>query len=205
MRSVMAVAAIMAMVSTGLADETDRVKQLEKRVAELEARLAKLEAAVGPVLAKAEAEQRVNMQRAKARQRIKQDAQHYSQAQLKEVESLYQVANRNWKTEEGKASLEKLIGQYDKANRTGCAMLYLGQLSQGDQKVLYLLRAIKDHSDCFYGNGVQVGAYARMHLAWHFQKVGEQAKATALFDEIRQMYPEAIDHKGRALVDLMPK
>ena len=67
----------------------------------------------------------------------------------------------------------------------------------------YLLKAIEGFSDCCYGDGVQVGAYARYHLARYYQRNGQEQKATELFKEISGEYPGAIDHKGRLLADVI--
>ena len=99
----------------------------------------------------------------------------------------------------------KLIKKYNKANRTGCALLYLGQMSKGEEREEYLKQAIADFSDCFYGNGVQVGAYARYYLAYHYKESGEEKKSTELFEEIGEMYPNAINHKGRLLADFLDR
>lgn len=173
--------------------------KLEKRVAVLENEVAELKAALTPVLAKAKAEQIVTQQRTQARERMRRDSEFYSRDELKEIETLYQVANKQWNTEEGKDSLKELISQYDKANRTGCALLYLGQMSKGEERESYLKQAIEDFSNCFYGDGVQVGAYARYYLAYYYKELGEEKQSTELFKEIREKYPNAINHKGKLL------
>lgn len=177
--------------------------ELEKRVAELEQEVAALKAELAPVLAEAKAKAIVAEQRSAAKQRMRKDAEIYSRDELKEIESLYQVANKQWRTEEGKESLKVLIEKYDKANRTGCALLYLGQMSKGTERENYLNQAIADFSDCFYGNGVQVGAYARYYLAYHYKEAGEKEKSDQLFAELKTRYPNAINHKGRLLSDII--
>ena len=174
------------------------MQKLEKRVAELEA-------IVAPVVAKAQAGKMVERQRTKARERMRKDSAVYTREQLREIENLYQVANRKWRSQEGKDSLKQLIKKFDKANRTGCAMLYLGQMSKGKEKQKYLQKAIDDFSDCYYGDGVQVGAYARLHLAYYYKEKGEDKKAAKLFEEIASKYPDAIGHNGRPLSDSMNK
>jgi len=177
--------------------------KLEKRVAELELEVAELKAALAPVLAEAKTKEIAAQQRAAAKKRMRKDSEVYSRDELREIESLYQVANKQWKTQEGKDSLQQLIEKYDKANRTGCALLYLGQMSNGQEREDYLKEAIEDFSDCFYGNGVQVGAYARYYLAHHYRKSGETSKAEKLFTELKEEYPDAIDHKGQLLSALI--
>jgi len=139
------------------------------------------------------------------RRRSAEDRKIYTLDQLREIEQLYQVANKQWRTPEAKESLKTLIAQYPKANRTGCALLYMGQMSSGEEKETYLKQAIKDFGDCFYGDGVQVGAYARYHLGHYYQSIGKKKEAKQLFDEIRKDYPTAVTHKGKALVESLPK
>ena len=182
----------------------DELGDLKARVAALEARLATLEEALKPVMSELSAKQSREQNQQRARQRMREDREKYSDQQLREIESLYQVANKKWRTAEAQQSLEQLIGKYDKANRTGCAILYLGQMSTGDEKLKYLKQAI-EHGDCFYGDGVQVGAYARFHLAHHYLSQGKNAEAEKLFDEIRKEFPDAVDHKGNRLENAIPK
>jgi hypothetical protein len=134
---------------------------------------------------------------------MREDSDIYSQEELREIESLYQVANKKWRSEEGKDSLKKLVSKYSAANRTGCALLYLGQMSTGDEQINYLKQAIENFSDCFYGDGVQVGAYARFVLWYRYRNDGEKEKAAGIAEEIRINYPDAIDHRGRNVVELL--
>lgn len=139
--------------------------------------------------------------RAKYNKRSAKDKAIYTPQQLHEIESLYQVANKKWRTQEAKDSLTKMLQKYDKANRTGCALLYMGQMSSGDEKAGYLLEAIKNHGDCYYGDGVNVGAYARLHLAGYYKSIGKTAAAVKLWKEILTEYRNAINHKGYLLRD----
>ena len=66
-------------------------------------------------------------------------------------------------------------------------------------------KAIEGFSDCFYGNGVQVGAYARLYLAHHYKNKGDKEKADELFAEVKEKYPDAIDHRGNFLADSIGK
>ena len=135
---------------------------------------------------------------------MRQDREKYTQQQIKEAEELYQVANKNWRSPEAKTALEQPISKFPDLDRTGCAVLYLGQTTDGPDKEQLLKDAIEKHADCFYGNGVQVGAYGRYLLGWYYKDKGEKDKAAALFDEIRKNYPTAIDHGGRSLLDQLP-
>jgi hypothetical protein len=106
----------------------------------------------------------------RVRERFEQDRQTYTPEQLKEIEALYQTANKQWQSPEAKSALKVLIEKYPKANRTGCAILYLGQMTSGQEQENYLKKAIEKYGNCFYGNGVQVGAYARLYLADYYLK-----------------------------------
>ncbi len=205
MRNIVIITLICLATNSVLADESAKTKALEKQVQQLEKRLAALEASTAPLLEKMAAEKRVNQQRLKARERMRKDSKIYTKGQQQEIEKLYQVANRKWRTDEGKESLEKLIKNFDKANRTGCALLYLGQMSQGLQRENYLQRAIADFSDCYYGDGVQVGPYARFYLAYHYKEKGMEKQAADLFKEIATKYPDAIDHKGKLLSEIIKR
>lgn len=65
----------------------------------------------------------------RARKRFEEDRNIYSVEELRDIEKLYQVANKQWNSPEAKESLKILIEKYPKANRTGCALQYLGQMS----------------------------------------------------------------------------
>lgn len=142
----------------------------------------------------------VEKNRRAARMRAAQDVQYYSGDQLSEIEALYQVANTKGKrSEEAKANMKQLLTKYDKANRTGCAALYLGQASEGDERLEYLTRAVDKFSDCFYFNGCQVGGYGRYVLALTLWDRGDKDKARALLAELKTTYKDATDHNGRPM------
>lgn len=188
--------------SISFAADDQEIQELRKQIAELKERVTQLEKLVGPATIKAQAGASVEKQRLKARERMRADNKVYSQAELGEIEALYQVANKKWQSDEGKNSLKDLIKKFDKANRTGCALLYLGQMSNGSEKEEYLTEAIADFSDCWYGDGVQVGAFARLLLANHYQNSKQPEKSRVLLEELKQGYPDAIDHQGKLLADL---
>jgi len=181
------------------------VDELNARIEGLEKRLASLEKSLLPLIEKAERESQLALQQQQARLRMRKDADNYSRNELQEIEKLYQVANKKWGTKEAQESLQKLVEKYDKANRTGCAILYLGQMSKGDDQVKHLQQAIEDFDDCFYGDGVQVGAYARFMLGHVYLKGDKLQEAEKLFDELREGYAGAIDHRGNLLLAMLPK
>jgi hypothetical protein len=137
--------------------------------------------------------------------RTAQDSGKYTPAQLNNAEQLYQVANQKWGTPEAKESLQIMVQKFPDINRTGCAVLYLAQMSQGDERAQYVQDCIDKYNDCFYGDGVQVGAYARFLLAKDYKSQGDTSKAKALFNEIKANYAGAIDHNANLLVDILPE
>jgi len=203
MKATVLTAVFILMTCSGFAQSVESLKQ---RVENLEARVAKLEAAAGGTHeAKAAKEQIVEGERVKAKARMSRDLEIYSSEDLGKIEKLYQVANKEWRSEQGKNSLKELIAKYDKANRTGCALLYLGQMSKDDEQIGYLTKAIEGFSGCYYGDGAQVGAYARMVLAYRYKQDGKADQARALFEEIKAQYPNAIDHGGNLLSEITEK
>jgi cell division protein FtsB len=184
-------------------DKDQQIAELTERVAELERRLTDLEAKALPLIEQAAAQQRRDKARAAARARMRQDRGKYSPEVLGEVEELYQTANKNWRSPGAVAALEKLVSEYPDLNRTGCATMYLGQMTQGAEKVEYLNRAMDDFADCYYGDGVNVGAYATYYLACYHWQEGNYDYAKLLIDKINNQHADAIDHRGRALTDLL--
>lgn len=177
---------------------------LEEKVAALEQRVAYLEQRLEPILKREDQQEKLQRMRDTARARMLQDRKVYSREQLQAIESLYQQANRDLAAPEAETLLAQLISEYPKANRSGCAMLYLGQKNEGDQQIEYLQRCIDEFSDCFYGDGVQVGAYARYILAMRYRADGETAKAQELLQELAAQYPDAVTHSGASLLENIP-
>ncbi|HEY4309776.1 MAG TPA: hypothetical protein VGN12_10030 [Pirellulales bacterium] len=178
-----------------------QIEALKKRVDDLEARLARLEGDSGSTNGTIDNEKAREAQQLEARARMKKDIEKHSQEELFAAEQLYQVANKNWRSPEAKACLEQMVEKYPDLNRTGCAVLYLAQMAVGNEKVKLLNQAISRHSDCFYGDGVQVGAYARFLLAKHYL-VGDERKrelALPLVEDLKKQYPYAVDHHGHLL------
>jgi TolA-binding protein len=141
-------------------------------------------------------------ERENAKVRMQQDRRRFPKDDLADAERLYQVANKNWRSAEARESLKTMVSKYPDFNRTGCALLYLGQMAEGNDRESYLTDAIK-HGDCYYGNGVQVGAFARYVLGHTYLDQGKKAEAQKLFDEIRANYSNALTHSGDSLVAVM--
>jgi hypothetical protein len=143
--------------------------------------------------------------RARAQQRMRQDLAIYSADALRELETLYQSANRNLRDPGAKDILQRLVDEYPKSNRAGSAVLYLAQLSSGAERERYLKAAIESHGDTWYGNGVQVGALARTQLAAYYAASGKLEEAKGLAREVAERFPGAIDHGGRPLAEMLRK
>jgi hypothetical protein len=141
--------------------------------------------------------------RAAAQERMRQDLKTFTPDELREIETLYQSANKDLRAPGAKDILKQLVEKYPRSNRTGCAVLYLAQISAGAEREEYLKLAIGEFGDAMYGDGVQVGALGRAFLAAHYAETGraEQSRRTA--EEIVKLFPGAVDHGGRPLVDML--
>ncbi len=140
--------------------------------------------------------------RSLARARAERDVNEYGRDGMREIERLYRAYSAGGEGSE--SSLSTLLEKYPKANRTGCAVMYAAQRATGEERVKLLKRAIADHGDCIYGDGAQVGAYARMYLAGELSRAGDAAGAEKLYGEIRTLFPNARTHKGRPIADILP-
>jgi len=155
---------------------------------------------VGPIQ---ESAPTIEMLRAKAQQRMRQDLAVYSAEDLRQLEDLYQSANKNLRGPKAPAILQRVVREFSKSNRAGSAVLYLAQLSSGAEREGYLKTAVDAHSDTWYGDGVQVGALARVQLAALCAADGRMAEAKALAKEVAGSFPGAVDHGGRPLVEIL--
>lgn len=132
------------------------------------------------------------------------DREIFSAEEMKQIETLYQSANRNLQAPGSKDVLLQLMQNYPRSNRAGCAALYLAVRSEhAADREQQLQDAIRDHADAMYGDGVQVGAMARAELAFMYTRNGRTAEAQKLADEVNQLYPGAVDHRGRRLAEGM--
>jgi hypothetical protein len=139
--------------------------------------------------------------RAAAQERMRQDRVTFGSEQFREIEQLYQSVNRDLHGPAAKDTLRQLVQRYPKSNRAGCAVLYLAQLSNGNEREEYLKTAIRDHADARYGDGAQVGALARAQLASYLASVGRVDDAQRMAEEMAKLFPGAVDHSGNRLVD----
>ncbi len=137
--------------------------------------------------------------KAQARRRRTEDLERFGPILFKTIESRYYAANGE---EDRAARLKKrleFVEEFPESNRAGCTVQYLGQMIPGDERVAYFEKAIEEYSDSWYGDGVEVGAYARFYLAHHYLKNGKKAMADKLFQELQDLYPDAIRHNGRLI------
>jgi len=146
--------------------------------------------------------EQLQRERTNAKVRIRQDVRRFPREQLNEADQLYQAAIKDWRSNEARQGVKALVQKFPELNRTGCALLYVGQMSAGQEREDYLKQAIA-HSDSYFGDGVQVGAYARYLLGHHYRDQGKSVEAERFFDEVRQSYPNAITHSGKLLVAVM--
>lgn len=157
------------------------------------------------LLAAQSAEPTLEQLRAAAQERMRADRARYSAEQLRDIETLYQSANRDIRADGAQAALRDLIAKYPQSNRAGCALLYVARMSQGDEREMLLKQAIADHSDARYGDGTQVGAFARALLADWYARSGRKDEARKLAAEMVEKYPGAVDHSGGRIADVLRK
>jgi len=180
--------------------QTETKPSMEELVERLEKRIDELEKHFAPLLEAEEREEIVEVQRLRARLRMRDDKKLYNDAQLSEISQLYAEAMRQQTPPEKKTKLlQKIVSDFPKANRAGCAVQYLGQEAKGEKRIQYFKQAIANHGDCYYGDGVQVGPYARYYLANTYLEAGQKDQARPVLEEILQDYPEAINHQGHLL------
>jgi hypothetical protein len=150
-----------------------------------------------------QAEPTLDALRSAAQARMQQDRATYGPAQVKEIEDLYQTANKDLKAPGATDTLKQLIHKYPKSNRAGCAALYLAQMSSGADREAYLKKAVADHSDARYGDGTQVGAFGRALLATYYANAGRTEDAQRVAAEVTKLFPGAVDHSGVRLADTL--
>lgn len=173
-----------------------RVTQLEKQVKDISDFLEPLKGQQSTISSRRKALQ----ERVQARFALDRDA--YTSEQVLDAEKLYVLVSTKPSSTVASNSFQALLTNYPHMDRTGCAALYMAQRSQGDERVKNLQECIDKYSSCMYGDGVQVGAFARFLLAREYSRQGDDAKAEALSEELKTQYPDAVDHAGTLLIDL---
>ena len=182
---------------------SDEVAQLTKRVAELEKQVKEISQFLEPLKGQQSIiSNRREALRKKVQDRFAQDRDKFSLEDVIDSENLFHVFSSKPGTAEATNSFEALLKKYPEYNRTGCAVLYLAQRCQGEERIKYLQQCIDKYADSMYGDGVQVGAFARYLLAKEYALTGDDKKAAVLAGEIKAKYPDAVYHGGSLLLDL---
>ncbi|MGI9241436.1 MAG: hypothetical protein ACR2RV_11590 [Verrucomicrobiales bacterium] len=167
-----------------------------------------------PCLARDEDEKKVkkmsDSQKERMHRRNKREAQEAwardvkkrSRAEMQEMEKDYQEINAKYKDPEIMEILERFLKKYKKGNRVGCATMYLAQKSGGKDREKLLKKAIDDFSDAYYLDGCNVGGLARLYLASHYKRAGDDREAEKLIEEIEEDYDDAQDHSGKPIIEM---
>ena len=142
----------------------------------------------------------VEKQRQIAQQQFVKERAIYGNAARKEIENLYQEFSKTHDL----ATMRKLADKYPLANRTGCAILYAADYAPGAKREELLKMAIEKFDGCYYGDGARVGVLARVILASLYNGTNRTNEGRALWREVAEKYPDAIDHRGNKVVDSMP-
>ena len=109
------------------------------------------------------------------------------------------------KTPEEIEALKTVVEKYPKSNRAGCAALYLGRWTTGDDQEKYLKLAIEKYSDAYYLDGTSVGGFARFLLGHLYNQQNKKVAAKKLFEEVRKNYEDAETHSGTLLITQLPE
>jgi beta-lactamase regulating signal transducer with metallopeptidase domain len=183
--------------------DTPEVKQLKAQVAALEKRMSEMEKSLLPAKTQLEQQARQRAYRERFDRRRELDRKKYTDEQLTEAEKIYQAGDSKWGSPECIEILKQMLEKYPDINRSGCALLDIAVNTTGPESEKYLKDCIQKYDDCYYGDGVQIGAFARFYLADYYSKTGENEKAEALRKEIKDNYSDSIDHHGQLLINLI--
>jgi beta-lactamase regulating signal transducer with metallopeptidase domain len=184
------------------------IQALEAKVAELEHKLDQMQSAPQQLTPEQQqGQKRMQSYRGRFQQRYGLDVRTHTEAKVVEVENAYQVIIRNFGSPECIEAHKKFIKKYPGFNRTGCALSELAGMSQitSPEAEQCYQECIQKYDDCYWGDGVQVGPFARFGLANYYKNTEQNDKAEALYTEIKDNYPDSIDHSGQLLVDCINK
>src|ERR1039457_495535 len=121
--------------------------QLRQRVTQLEQQVQQISQILEPIKAQQALENRRKALRECFDKKLAQDQEKYSPEQWRDAEKRDQGANQKWGSAEASESLQTMIKKYPDINRTGCAMLYVAQRSQGEERAKYLQDCIEKFGD----------------------------------------------------------
>ena len=194
----------MALVSAGcVVTGNQEVEQLKAKNAALEERISEMEKILQPLQTQAEQQARQRAYRERFDRRRELDLKKYTREQLTEAENMYAAAESKWNSPEYSESVKQMVQKFPDANRAGCLLLEFAQNTTGPDSEKCFKDCIEKYNDCYYGDGVQVGAFARFWLADYYSKTNENERAAALYKEIKDNYSDAIDHNGQLLITLI--
>jgi hypothetical protein len=156
-------------------------------------------------------EARLAALRARAKESIEQERQIYSESQVKDIEARYRLARQEgypddvamFVRSDAGPTLEGLIRDYPKSNRSGCAALILARRVPPAERGRHLRQVIVNHNDAWCESGVQVGGLARALLAVHYAGLERYDLAERLAQEVITSFPDSIDDSGAPLRDLV--
>src|SRR5579863_8725955 len=121
-----------AMLSSCASTKSDDVAQLNQRIDQLQKQVQEMSQVIEPLKDQQLRDNRRATLHEQFDKKLAEDGKKYTPEQLGEAESLYQVANQKWGSPEATESLQTMIKKYPDINRTGCAVLYVAQMSEGD-------------------------------------------------------------------------
>ena len=164
----------MALVSAGcVVTGNQEVEQLKAKNAALEERISEMEKILQPLQTQAEQQARQRAYRERFDRRRELDLKKYTREQLTEAENMYAAAESKWNSPEYSESVKQMVQKFPDANRAGCLLLEFAQNTTGPDSEKCFKDCIEKYNDCYYGDGVQVGAYARFWLADYYSKTKE--------------------------------
>src|ERR1017187_3184058 len=134
----------------------DDVAQLKQRVAQLENQVQEISKLLEPIKAQQARDSRRKALRGKFEEKMAQDREKRGAEQLREAEELMRVADQKWGSPEANESLQTIIKKYPDINRAGCAILYLAQKSQGDERVKYLRIVLRNTTTACMGTAFRL-------------------------------------------------
>jgi len=178
------------------AQDTDKIKELELKVKMLEERVARLERIKTDVEPSRHTKKMMEI----AKKHSNQEREKFKADDIAKAEVLYQKGNKMLADERSKKPLDSIVSLYPQLNRAGCAQLYRAQQETGTEKERLLKDCIERFSNCYYGDGAQVGPLAMFQLAYYYRYMSKEAEAEKLFKQLRQQYRGAIGHDGEKLL-----
>jgi TolA-binding protein len=135
------------------------------------------------------------------RQARERDRQRYSQAELEEIEILYELGLKgHGGGKDSRDSLRLLVERFPDSNRGGCAAMNLGALALNEGDVdssrEYFEQIIHSGNQAVFDDGEPVLAKAMLNLGMSFAKSGDLATADTTWQELTERFPDQKDGRG---------